>query len=154
MVLAVRRGFCMRLVLVGDLFLFLIFLVLFVTLPLFPSKEDGLIATNGLTREEIVIALFAIIPMTALFGRFFSKPRIPYNEWAYLLSAGYTLLVLAGFLTFGLRSVDVRPPALTLVVFFSLVGIFGAAGAHVVDGGGKPVGPLLERWLNERPTRQ
>lgn len=146
----IRSGFCMRLVLVGDLILFVILAMLFVYLPVFPVELGARLQGNVVTPVEWVLTLLGLVPLVLLFGRFFSKPHVPYNEWAYLATGGYGLLVVAAFFAIGTRQVIVEPSVALIVAFMCFVGVAAAAGAHVVDGGSHPNGPMLELWLKER----
>lgn len=142
-----RPGFYLRLALVADLGVYLTMIVLFVLLPLFPTRRGMTLESNELTAIETGIAVLVIVPAIGLFGRLVITPRVPYNEWAYLATGFYGLLVMAAFLTVGLSSVYVNKNLTLVLVMALLIGIIGSAGAHVFDGGREPLGPRLERFL-------
>lgn len=146
-----RQGFYLRLALIADLWIYIITLVLFVLLPFFPIEIGARLDGNEITDFEFFLAATSIIPFTTLFGRLVEKPNIPLNRWAYLITAFYGLFVLVGFLTVGVQSVIVEDTVKVIVVSVSFIGIAGAAGAHILDGGDSfPLGPRLERYLEEK----
>lgn len=141
-----RSGLGLRLALIADLWVYLIFVVLFVLIPIFPTLNGG---PNNLTPPEILVAILSIIPAYGLAGRLLERPHLWGNEWAYLSTSGYGLLVLAVFLTVGRSQVNVEPDVIPIVVASFFTGIIGAAGAHVFDGGSRPNQPIMERWLRD-----
>lgn len=142
-----RPGFYLRVALIADLWVYLLVLVLFVYLPLFPVEVGERLEGNEVTLVEWVLVSLATVPAYLLAGRLFVHPALRFNEWAYLVTAGYGLLVLAGFLSFGVRQVIVETPVQAVVIAMTFVGVSGAAGAHVCDGGRQPNGTRIERWV-------
>jgi hypothetical protein len=147
-----RPGFYLRLALVADLWVYLLFIVSFVLLPLFPTERGAGLSDNPLTPIEIIFAFSALIPAYFLAGRLIVKPHFPGNESAYLVTALYGLIVLATFLTVGRQTVLVEPPQVWVTIVAFLGGVVGAGGAHVFDGGKNPLGPRVERWLKYRES--
>lgn len=146
-----RGGFYLRLALIADLWIYLITLILFVLLPIFPVALGQRLDGNEITGVEWFIASLGLIPLYTLLGRLFRKPHVPLNEWAYLITSFYGLFVLIAFLTVGIESVIVEYTVRIIIIFVSLIGIAGATGAHILDGGkGPPLGPRLEKFLSER----
>ena len=145
--MVLREGFYYRIALIADLIVYLVFTVLFVMLPLFPSSTTFRIEDNHLTFVEILFGSMAIFPLIGLFGRLVTRPHIPYNEWSYLVTGFYGMLVLVAFLTVGIRDVYVGSTMFVVFVTACLVGIVGSAGAHVFDGTNVPLGPRIEARL-------
>lgn len=146
-----RQGFYLRLALVADLGVYLLMIMVFVLLPLYRVRATMDFEGNELTPIEVVLAILGIIPIILLGGRLFVRPKIRFNEWAYLVTGFYGLLVLAAFLTIGLSHVYVHPNQIIFVITAFFIGIIGAAGAHVFDGGREPLGPRVERLLRGTP---
>lgn len=135
-----RHGFGLRIALIGDLFVYTIALMLFAALPIF-----GDVATNPLTKEEIVIALFGVPALVGLAGRLIKSPHIPLNEWTYLYLGGYAIVMLSVFFTVG-NTDQTQWPSRVIVIVWFLSGIVGSFGAHILDGSKEP----LARRLNSR----
>lgn len=140
-----RRGFYLRVALIADLWFYLVALVLLEILDLFPLAQDNTILASG----PVLVAIFALVPAVLLFGRLVEKPKIPLNEWAYLVTAGYGLLILFGFYIVGYQSLAVTTNINVVVTAFVSVGVVGAIGAHLLDGGSNPIGPAVERRVEK-----
>lgn len=146
-----RPQFALRIALVGDLLFFHLAMILFVVLPIF-----GDISTNPFTLLEAILGGIGIFLGVGLFGRLFSKPHIPFNEWAYLAVGCYALLSLAIF--WGVIVPDPSLPtggtvvAVVTVIYVS--GIFGAGAAHIVDGTSNPILSRINRRYCEEWVRR
>lgn len=130
--MTLRDGFTLRIALIGDLFLFVIALMMFSILPIF-----GDTSTNPVMLEELISCLLGVPALALLFGRLFIRPAIPWNEWAYLYVAGYSVLVGATFFTFAAEIATPQVRAILIVIFSSH--IVGAVGAHFIEGSNKPL---------------
>lgn len=133
-----RDGFTLRVALIGDLFLFVIALMMFSILPVF-----GDLALNPVTPIEVISFLLGVPALVLLAGRMLVRPYIRGNRWAYLYTCFYAILVGSFFITF---AVDIASPpvrATLLVVLFSH--IVGSFGAHVIEGSDRPLTALLEK---------
>lgn len=142
-----RQGFYLRIALIADLWVYLLILVLFVFLPLFPVEIGRGLDGNVITPVEWVVGTLALVPAYLLTGRLFIHPWLWGNQWAYITTAAYGLFVLAAFLGLGTQQVLVERPVMIIVIAMTLVGVVGAAGAHVCDGGNQPNGTRIERWV-------
>ena len=140
-----RRGFYLRVALIADLWVYLLAVVLLEVLNLFPSREVPTLLVSG----PWMIALIAIIPAILLFGRLVDKPRVPLNEWAYLATAAYGLFILFGFYLAIFRAIDVDTNRIVVISAFVLIGVVGSLGAHILDGGKNPIGPVVERRVDQ-----
>lgn len=127
-----RPGTLLRAALAGDLILVSIGIAAFALLPLFPSENPG---GSVITPGEWAIAIFAMIGAYGLIGRVFTKPRVPMNEWAYLVTLFNTFLT---FLIFVSLTETVSGEAKVVVSLFLWSGIVGSFAAHLVDGGPNP----------------
>lgn len=144
-----RPGLGLRVALVADLWVYLIGIVLFVLLPIFPVEVGERLTGNVIEPVEWALALLALVPAYGLAGRLIEKPHLWGNEWAYIATAFYGLIVLAAFLSVGRASVIVEPSVAGLVAVWFAGGAVGAAGAHIFDGSGSPLAPIFERWISE-----
>lgn len=142
-----RPGFALRVALIADLWVYLIVLVMFVYLPLFPVEVGERLEGNEVTGVEWTLVALSVIPAYALLGRLIERPRLWGNEWAYIITAAYGLTVLVAFLAFGVQQVIVERPVQAVVVMMTMVGVVGAGSAHVCDGGIQPNGTRIERWV-------
>ena len=146
----VRRGFGLRLALIADLIVYTIALMLFALLPLFPTEFGRRLEGNNVTAMEWSLFLLGFPVLTLLVGRLFSRPHIPFSQYAYLATAGYGLLVLAGFWFVAGNVVSVEPTFYPVVTAWALIGITGSIGAHIWDGGPNAQWVKLEGWFRER----
>lgn len=140
--LQLRAGAIMRTALIADLFMFVIGLMLFSILPVF-----GDLQSNKVEVFEVVFFILGVPALVGLFGRFFCKPRIPFNEWAYLYTAAYVALISLLFYSVVAPNPNYSVPTnVNIILFFIFVGQFlGAGGAHIIDGSKEPVADSIAR---------
>lgn len=139
-----RRGFYLRVALIADLWVYLVSLTLLVTLDIF----DPGIENSDLVSFPKWVALFGMVPAFLLFGRLVEKPKVPKNEWAYLITAFYGVVLMAAIVASVLSGqIVVYSGRLLLVSSFVMVGVAGSIGAHILDGGENPIGPRMDERL-------
>jgi hypothetical protein len=149
--LKLRRDVTTVIAIIADLVIYQITLILFVLLPIFRPLPGLEPEVNTLTSIEIVFAVVGVVLTILLIGRLLERPYIFLNQWAYLFVVGYGLTVLVAFLIVAPTQVIVPPNAKIVIGFTICIGIVGAAGAHLLDGGaGRPLSSQLDRYLRRR----
>jgi hypothetical protein len=144
-----RAGFSIRLALIADLWAYLLFISLLVGLPVFPSLDSEGLA-NVVAGQDLTLLLLAAPAAVLLLGRLVVKPYIPFSEWAYVATAAYGLLVLSSWNTWAVNQVEISPMLQLVISAAILIGIVGASGGHILDGGSRASSPIIERWVKER----